>query len=100
MADGFCLWSAKYDREMSDIFAIQDEISHAIVAGLRITLRGSADASIAPRPTSNPDAYNLYLQGRFFWNKRTAQDLQKGIACFKQATEMDSTFCNRSGGAG
>jgi serine/threonine protein kinase/tetratricopeptide (TPR) repeat protein len=92
VADGFCLWSAKYDREMSDIFAIQDEISHAIVAGLRITLRGSADASIAPRPTSNPEAYNLYLQGRFFWNKRTAQDLQKGISCFKQATDLDSNF--------
>jgi eukaryotic-like serine/threonine-protein kinase len=92
VADGFCLWSAKYDREMSDIFAIQDEISHAIVAGLRITLRGSADASIALRPTSNPDAYNLYLQGRFFWNKRTAQDLRKGIACFKQATDLDPNF--------
>jgi serine/threonine protein kinase/tetratricopeptide (TPR) repeat protein len=92
VADGFCLWSAKYDREMSDIFAIQDEISHAIVAGLRITLRGSADASIVPRPTSNPDAYNLYLQGRFFWNKRTAQDLNKGIACFKQATDLDPQF--------
>jgi serine/threonine protein kinase/tetratricopeptide (TPR) repeat protein len=92
VADGFCLWSAKYDREMSDIFAIQDEISHAIVAGLRITLRGSADASIVPRPTSNPDAYNLYLQGRFFWNKRTAQDLQKGIACFKHATDLDPQF--------
>src|SRR6202021_1488896 len=92
VADGFCLWSAKYDREMSDIFAIQDEISHAIVAGLRITLRGSADASMLPRPTRNPDAYNLYLQGRFFWNKRTAQALQKGIACFKQATDMDPQF--------
>jgi eukaryotic-like serine/threonine-protein kinase len=92
VADGFCLWSATYDREMSDIFAIQDEISQAIVAGLRVTLRGAADAPIAPRPTSNPDAYNLYLQGRFFWNKRTALDLQKGIACFKQATDRDPQF--------
>jgi serine/threonine protein kinase/Tfp pilus assembly protein PilF len=92
VADGFCLWSAKYDREMSDIFAIQDEISQAIVAGLRITLRGAVDAPIAPHPTANPDAYNLYLQGRFFWNKRTAQDLQKGIACFKQATDRDPQF--------
>ncbi len=98
VADGFCLWSAKYDREMSDIFAIQDEISHAIVAGLRITLRGPADASIAPRPTSNPDAYNLYLQGRFFWNKRTAQDLQKGIACFKKATDLDPNFASALAG--
>jgi len=92
VADGFCLWSATYDREMSDIFAIQDEISQAIVAGLRVTLRGAADAPIAPRPTSNPDAYNLYLQGRFFWNKRTAQDLKKGIACFKQAADLDPNF--------
>jgi serine/threonine protein kinase/Tfp pilus assembly protein PilF len=92
VADGFCLWSAKYDREMSDIFAIQDEISHAIVAALKITLKGSTEAPIAPRPTANPDAYNLYLQGRYFWNKRTAQDLLKGIACFKQATDLDPRF--------
>ena len=92
VADGFCLWSAKYDREMSDIFAIQDEISHAIVAALKITLRGAAEAPIAHRATGDPDAYNLYLQGRFFWNKRTAEDLQKGIACFKQATDLDPQF--------
>jgi eukaryotic-like serine/threonine-protein kinase len=94
--DGFLLWSRKYDREMADILEIQDEIARAIVP--EVTLGGKASAPLPPRVTCDPEAYNLYLQGRFLWNKRTAQDLQKAIKCFRQAIERDPGFATALAG--
>jgi eukaryotic-like serine/threonine-protein kinase len=88
--DGFLLWSRKYDREMADIFEIQEEIARAIVP--EVMLGRKAGAPLRPRLTCDPAAYDLYLQGRFLWNKRTAQDLQKAIECFQQAIERDPGF--------
>ncbi len=90
VADGFQLWSGKYDRELSDVFALQDEIAQAVVASLEPALNRKPAAARAPR--INPEAYNLYLQGRFFWNKRTAQDLRKAIECFGNAIALDNSF--------
>ena len=91
VADGFQLWAGKYDRELSDVFALQDEIAQAVVASL--------EAALNPKPTAplrlrqiNPEAYNLYLQGRFFWNKRIARDLRKAIECFRDAITLDGGF--------
>jgi len=69
--DGYHLWSERFDREMEDIFAIQDEISQAIVDALKITLVGARDASKVKRPTESIEAYNVALRGRYFWSKRT-----------------------------
>ncbi|MFH1866430.1 MAG: protein kinase, partial [Candidatus Eisenbacteria bacterium] len=78
-ADGCHLWSEKFDRDMEDIFAIQDEISLAIVDQLRVGFLGDEKAQLVKRPNASPEAYNLYLRGRWFWNKRTHEDLTKAI---------------------
>jgi len=89
--DGFHLWSEKYDRDMDDIFAIQDEIALAITEKLKLTLLHSEKQSLFKPPTDNKMAYDLYLKGRFFWNKR-GTGLQKGLEYFIQATVLDDQF--------
>jgi serine/threonine protein kinase/tetratricopeptide (TPR) repeat protein len=86
--DGNHVWSETYDRTMDDVFAIQDEISLAIVEKLKPALLGDKGFELAKRATENPEAYNLYLRGRWFWNKRTPPDLMQGIEYFKQAIGM------------
>ncbi len=86
--DGFHLWSERYDREMDDIFAIQDEIAFAITEKLKITLREKEKAIINKNPTDNHEAYDLYLKGRFYFNKR-GPGLMKALKFFEQALEKD-----------
>jgi TolB-like protein/Flp pilus assembly protein TadD len=90
--DGCHLWSEKYDRDMEDIFAIQDEISLAVVDNLRVKLLGDDRARLLQRRTTDVEAYSLYLKGRHFWNKRTGTDARKAIECFEQAIERDQGF--------
>ncbi len=92
VADGYHLWSEKYDQDMEDIFAIQDEISLAIVNKLKLKLLGGEKAKLVKRHTEDLDAYNLYLKGRYFWNKRTEEGFQKSLECFWQAIEKDPTY--------
>lgn len=86
--DGFHLWSEKYDREMNDIFAIQDEIAFAITEKLKISLREKEKEIINKNPTDNHEAYDLYLKGRFYFNKRGA-GLVKAVKFFELALEKD-----------
>ncbi len=86
--DGFHLWSERYDREMNDIFAIQDEIAIAITEKLKITLLEKEKAIINKNPTENHEAYDLYLKGRFYFNKRGA-GIIKALTFFGQALEKD-----------
>jgi TolB-like protein/Tfp pilus assembly protein PilF len=90
--DGCHLWSEKFDREMDDIFAIQDEISAAIVDHLKIALLAGEKAAIRKRPAGNPEAYNLYLKGLFFVNRPSAEALHKAIECFGAAIGFDPDF--------
>ena len=98
VADGYHLWSEKYDRDMGelswpeDIFAIQDEISLAIVDKLKLRLLGENKARLMKRHTGDPDAFNLYLKGRYFWNKRTEDSLKKAVGYFEQAIERDPGY--------
>jgi TolB-like protein/Tfp pilus assembly protein PilF len=90
VADGYHLWSQRYDRELQDIFDIQDEISVAIVEALKVKLLGEEKAAVLRRYTENTEG--LYLQGRYCWNKRTEAALQKGAAYFQQAIQLDPNF--------
>jgi tetratricopeptide (TPR) repeat protein len=92
IADGYQLWSQKYDRNIEDVFAIQDEISLAIVNKLKIKLIGGEEVRLTKHYTENLEAHNLYLQGRWFWNKRTEDGLKKSIVYFKQAIEKDPGY--------
>ena len=86
------LWADTYDRKLTDIFAVESEIAKTIAETLQAKLTGSEKASIAKTPTVNPDAYELYLKGRFFWNKRTGDDLRKSIEYLKQAITKDPGY--------
>jgi tetratricopeptide (TPR) repeat protein len=77
---------------MADLFAVQEEIRQDIVHALRLHLSGEERESLRRRDTSSPEAYTLYLKGRFFWNKRTAQGFDDAIACFKGAIDEDPSF--------
>jgi serine/threonine protein kinase/tetratricopeptide (TPR) repeat protein len=90
--EGHHLWSERYDREMEDIFAIQDEITLAIVDNLKPVLLGGEKAKLLKRQPVGLEAYNLYLQGRWFWNKRTGDDLRKAIEYFEKALEKDPEY--------
>jgi TolB-like protein len=70
IADGFHLWSEEYDRELNDIFAIQDDIAQKIMNVLKISLVGEKQTQLVKHYTENRDVYSLYLKGRYFWNKR------------------------------
>jgi TolB-like protein/Tfp pilus assembly protein PilF len=92
VADGYHIWSEKYDREMEDIFGIQDEISLAIVDRLRVKLLGRHKAELTKHHTKNLEAYHLYLKGRYLWNRRTKGALNKAVGYFKQAIEKDPGY--------
>ena len=87
--DGFQLWSEKFDRELADVFAIQDEVTSAIVENLKVQLFGQEKAGLFKRSTEDPEAYNLALKGRHFLNKRTEEDLRRSIVYFDKMVERD-----------
>jgi serine/threonine protein kinase/Tfp pilus assembly protein PilF len=91
VADGYQMWSERFDREMEDIFAVQDEIAGAIVENLKVKLVGEA-APLIRRHTRNLEAYNLYLKGRFYWMKRHRQGIQKAVECFQAALKADPNY--------
>jgi TolB-like protein/Tfp pilus assembly protein PilF len=86
------LWAEIYDRKLTDIFAVESEIAKTIADTLQAKLTGSEKTAISNRPTENPQAYELYLKGRFFWNKRTGQDLKTACDYFQQAIAADPQY--------
>src|SRR6185312_14401367 len=69
------LWAETYDRKLTDIFAVESEIAKNIADTLQAKLNRSAERLLASRPTENPEAHELYLKGRYFWNRRTGENL-------------------------
>jgi Predicted integral membrane protein len=86
------LWAEIYDRKLTDIFSVESDIAKTIADTLQAKLTGSEKSSIAKAPTTNPEAYELYLKGRFFWNKRSGVDLRKAIDYFNQAIAKDPSY--------
>ncbi len=96
VADGFHLWSERYDRTVEDVFAIQDEISQAVVAKLRVQLVG--EQPLIQRRAANVEAYNLNLKGRHWGNKFTGQGWRKAIECFERAIIEDPNYASPHAG--
>ena len=86
------LWADTFDRKLTDIFAVESEIAKTIAATLQAKLTGSEKNAITAQPTQNTEAYQLYLKGRFFWNKRTGQNLNKAADYFNQAIAVDPNY--------
>ena len=90
--DGYQLWSDSYDRDLADIFTVQEDVARAIVAALRVHLAPARDSALAVRPTRDLQAYDLYLKGLFAWNRRTGPALTDAVRYLEQAVARDSAF--------
>ena len=90
--DGRLLWSQRYDRQLDDVFAIQDELAETIVSTLRAGKLGDLLVPAAERHTSNIRAYSLYLKGRYEWNRRSQESVLNGIHYFEQAIAEDPSY--------
>ena len=88
----FPLWSERYDREMADVFEVQDEIARKIAEALRITLTPQEQAALSEKPTDNLQAYDLYLRGKSYARRLTQQDLEFALQMFESAVGLDSKF--------
>ncbi|MEP7143037.1 MAG: adenylate/guanylate cyclase domain-containing protein [Ferruginibacter sp.] len=92
-ADGYHIWSESYDRDLNDIFEVQDEISGIIANKLRENLTTAQKAAqLINAPTKNIDAYTLYLKGLHYWNRLTPADARKAIECFEQAIAIEPGY--------
>ena len=86
------LWADTFDRKLTDIFKIESEIAGKIAETLQAKLTGSEVNAISAKPTSDLEAHQLYLKGRYLWNRRTAENLQKALSYFEQAAEKDPKY--------
>jgi serine/threonine protein kinase/Tfp pilus assembly protein PilF len=90
--DGAQVWGEHYNRQFADIFAVQEVIANGITEKLQLKLSGEEKKQLTKRYTDNIEAYQLYLQGRYFWNKRTAEGIENGIRYFQQAIAEDPNY--------
>ena len=96
--DGYHLWSERYDRDMEDVFAVQDEIARTVVEKLKVKLLGEQDVPVVKRPTDNLEAYKLVLKGRYYCARVTGTALQKGFECFTQALAVEPAYAQAQAG--
>ena len=92
VADGSLIWGEQYDRTLSDLLATQDEIAKAITESLKLKLTRQDQIRLSKRYTANTEAYNLYLRGRYFWNRYDKEWVLKSIEAFEQAIEIDASY--------
>jgi serine/threonine protein kinase/tetratricopeptide (TPR) repeat protein len=86
------IWGEQYNRKLADALAVQQEISREITDRLRLKLSGEEQKQLARRDTTNAESYQFYLRGRYYWNKRTKDNLNKAIAQFQQAADKDPNY--------
>ena len=86
------VWSERYDREMADVFEVQDEIARKIAEALRVTLSPQEQQALAAKPTENLQAYDLYLRGKSYARRLTRQDLEFALQMFENAVVLDPDF--------
>src|SRR5262249_16421363 len=86
------LWGEQYERKLADMLSVQREIAHEITNNLRPALSGMEEKRASKQYTTNPEAYQLYVRGRYYWNKRTLPDFNKAISYFQQAIDKDPNY--------
>ncbi len=86
------LWAESYDRDIKDVFAIQSDISKTVAQALKVQLTSQEKAAVGKEQTSSPEAYTLYLKGRFYWNERTQDNIKRALKYFGQAVAIDPAF--------
>jgi serine/threonine protein kinase/Flp pilus assembly protein TadD len=91
-SNGAQLWGEEYERSASDVLTVKQTIAREVTAKLRLRLTGEQQQQLTKRDTTNPEAYQFYLRGRYYWNKRTAENLKKAIQEFQQALDRDPNF--------
>ncbi len=91
-ADGYHVWSERFDRETKDVFDVQDEITLAVVDALKVKLLGDERAAALKRGTADAEAYQLYLKGRYSWNQRTAQSVREAAQLYGRAIARDPGY--------
>ena len=92
VADGVALWSAQFDEKFNDVFAVEDTIAQKVANALAVQLTGEDQRRLTKRYTQNTEAYQLFLKGRFYWNKYTEEGYRKSIEFYKQAIEKDPNY--------
>jgi TolB-like protein/Tfp pilus assembly protein PilF len=92
------LWAETYDRKLIDVFQVESDLAQKIASSLEAKLTGAEQRAVAARPTENTEAYQLYLKGRFFWNKRTGADLHTAGEFFERAVAADPTYAGAYAG--
>ena len=97
-SDGFHLWSERFDRDMDDVFAVQDEIARSVTETLKVKLLGEPDAPMVTRPTENLEAYHLYLKGRHYHSRATGPALERSVECFTQALAIEPGYAQAHAG--
>jgi tetratricopeptide (TPR) repeat protein len=90
--DSSLLWSEQYNRQLNDLLAVQKDISRLVLEKLQLRLSGEEQKRLAQRDTENTEAYRLYLKGRYYWNKRSDEELKQGITYFQQAIDKDPLY--------
>jgi DNA-binding winged helix-turn-helix (wHTH) protein/TolB-like protein/Flp pilus assembly protein TadD len=90
--DGEQLWAETFDKESTNLFALEDALSERVAQSIRLKLTGEETRRLTKRTTERPDAYEAYIKGRYFWNKRTDKGMKKGLEYFRQAIALDPTF--------
>jgi TolB-like protein/DNA-binding winged helix-turn-helix (wHTH) protein/Tfp pilus assembly protein PilF len=90
--DGASLWSESYDTQFTDVFQVQDSVSERVGEALAVQLSSLEKASLRKRDTTNPLAYEMYMRGIFFWNKRSEDGLRKAVSYFEQAIALDPNY--------
>ena len=98
VSDGYHLWSERYDRDMDDVFAVQDEIAGSVVEKLKVKLLGDRETNIITKPTDNLEAYHLVLKGRHHLVRLTSLDSEKSLECFAQAIELAPLYAQAHAG--
>ena len=96
--DGYQLWTQRYDRDFTDVFAIQDDIARSVVNALKVQLGDQTTGQLFQRRAENLEAYHLYLKGQFFWNQRHKGGLRKALECYNEAIAIEPTYAQAYAG--